>query len=67
MGVAGNFAGDHVTPSAAGISYFGYDQSCPRRLSNYARENFIEVKFLRLCDWSGRPMGREFVLGREPP
>lgn len=50
VGVAGNFAGDQVTTSASGISYFGYDQACPRRLSNYARENFIGVKFLRLCD-----------------
>lgn len=50
VGVAGAFAGDDRTLNIEGNNYFAYHHSRPRSLSEYARSNFIGVKFLRLTD-----------------
>lgn len=50
VGVAGCYAGDENAVDVEGVRYFAYDQSRPRPLEDYARENFVGVKFLRLVD-----------------
>lgn len=54
VGVAGEYAGDEHIAEIDGVKFFGYHQTRQRALSSYA-QNFVGVKFLRICRPESEP------------